>query len=153
MYEYGQGLKQMGQVVRDQIEGLTRRDWLKVSVMASCVMIALGTVFVGAYVIFITRDLPSLPQIPLTQTTGIEVYDRHESLIGVIGQRVIRAYDDIPETFLQALLVTEDRDFFDHPGISIRGVIRAALTNLRYTGPYAPGGQYDYDANRPDAYR
>ena len=36
----------------------------------------------------------------------------------------------MPEYVIQAFLVTEDRDFFKHPGISFRGILRSIIVNL-----------------------
>ena len=46
-------------------------------------------------------------------------------------ERVLIAYDDIPETLIEALLATEDRDFFKHYGISFKGILRAIVSNLK----------------------
>lgn len=36
----------------------------------------------------------------------------------------------MPPYLIQAFLVTEDRDFFKHPGISLRGIVRSVVVNL-----------------------
>lgn len=36
----------------------------------------------------------------------------------------------LPEHLIQAFLVTEDRAFFQHPGISLRGIVRSLVVNL-----------------------
>ncbi|SFS43928.1 transglycosylase domain-containing protein [Marininema halotolerans] len=41
--------------------------------------------------------------------------------------------------FIQALLATEDREFYDHLGISLRGILRAARDNV-FQGKMASGG-------------
>jgi penicillin-binding protein 1B len=38
---------------------------------------------------------------------------------------------DIPETLIYAVLSAEDASFFSHPGLSLRGILRAAWVNLR----------------------
>jgi penicillin-binding protein 1B len=37
----------------------------------------------------------------------------------------------VPQVLLDAIIATEDRNFYHHEGISIRGILRAALTDLR----------------------
>lgn len=44
----------------------------------------------------------------------------------------------MPEHLIQAFLVTEDRAFFAHPGISFRGIVRSLLKNL-YSGKKIQG--------------
>jgi len=40
--------------------------------------------------------------------------------------------EQMPEYLIEAFLVTEDRDFFKHPGISFRGIIRSLFVNILY---------------------
>jgi penicillin-binding protein 1B len=49
----------------------------------------------------------------------------------VMEDRVPVAYDALPQHLIDAVLVIEDRNFFTHDGISIRGMLRAAITNFR----------------------
>lgn len=36
----------------------------------------------------------------------------------------------VPEHVRQAVLAAEDRDFYDHPGFSVRGILRAVMANI-----------------------
>ncbi len=47
--------------------------------------------------------------------------------------------DDLPADFITALLVTEDRAFYDHWGLSLRGIARAFWSNLSQ-GEVTQGG-------------
>ncbi|HEU4522263.1 MAG TPA: PBP1A family penicillin-binding protein [Thermoanaerobaculia bacterium] len=47
--------------------------------------------------------------------------------------------DAIPKVLVDAVISTEDRNFYSHEGISIRGVIRAVWTNVQ-TGSLGVGG-------------
>ncbi len=42
-------------------------------------------------------------------------------------KRKIIGFDDIPEHLRKAIIVTEDRTFFDHYGINFRGILRALI--------------------------
>ena len=44
--------------------------------------------------------------------------------------RVLVFYDDIPSSLIQALLAVEDRNYFSHAGIDLRGVLRALYQNI-----------------------
>ena len=53
-----------------------------------------------------------------------------------IGDRPGEAYRpvslaDVPPVLIQAVLAAEDHRFFDHAGVDVRGLLRAAWTNLR----------------------
>jgi penicillin-binding protein 1B len=53
--------------------------------------------------------------------------------------RVLVRRGDLPEHLVQALLAVEDRRFYDHPGVYLRGLARAAIANLR-AGRTVQGG-------------
>ena len=45
--------------------------------------------------------------------------------------RVLVRLAEVPETLIAALIAIEDRSYFDHHGVSLRGIGRALLANLR----------------------
>ncbi|MEM9745186.1 MAG: transglycosylase domain-containing protein [Actinomycetota bacterium] len=45
------------------------------------------------------------------------------------------AYADVPERVVQAFLVVEDIEFFDHDGINVRSLFRATLSNFASDAP------------------
>ena len=53
--------------------------------------------------------------------------------------RILVGVDDVPPLLISTLLAVEDRGFFDHHGISLRGIARALLANLR-AGATVQGG-------------
>lgn len=46
-------------------------------------------------------------------------------------RRVIVELDEIPEVVRQAVIATEDQEFYEHPGVHHEAVVRAAVRNLR----------------------
>ena len=79
---------------------------------------------------------PDLPQIAAlddyTPNTITRVHARGGELIGefAVQRRVIIGYDDIPDVLRQAIIAAEDAAFFEHNGISVPGVVRAAIQDL-----------------------
>ncbi len=53
--------------------------------------------------------------------------------------RILVQLDEVPPLLIDALLVVEDRDFFQHHGISPRAILRAMLANFR-AGQTVQGG-------------
>lgn len=53
--------------------------------------------------------------------------------------RVLVKLDQVPQQLLQALLAVEDREFFNHFGLSFKGIARAFYTNL-VSGQVKQGG-------------
>lgn len=58
---------------------------------------------------------------------------------GNTENRDILVYEQIPKSLIEILTATEDRDFFDHFGISLTGIARAAFVNLT-SGSRRQGG-------------
>jgi len=49
-------------------------------------------------------------------------------------RRVFVPFDAIPKRVVKAFISAEDKDFYEHPGIDIKGILRAILINLRHIG-------------------
>ena len=60
-------------------------------------------------------------------------------LSGPHADRDLINLSDLPKQFTDLLLVLEDRQFFDHKGISLPGILRAAINNI-LVGRFAQGG-------------
>jgi penicillin-binding protein 1B len=45
--------------------------------------------------------------------------------------RILVRLKDIPQALIDALIAMEDRNFYSHMGVSIRGTVRALITNLK----------------------
>ncbi|MBN2079164.1 MAG: transglycosylase domain-containing protein [Spirochaetes bacterium] len=60
------------------------------------------------------------------------IYDRNGEIIGEFFEqkREIVPYNYIPGWLIKGVIASEDRDFYDHAGISYRGIFRAFLANL-----------------------
>ncbi|MCV6638102.1 penicillin-binding protein 1B [Candidatus Albibeggiatoa sp. nov. NOAA] len=53
--------------------------------------------------------------------------------------RILVQLKDVPQNLINTLIATEDRQFFEHNGISFRGIMRAMLANVK-AGRLAQGG-------------
>lgn len=92
------------------------------------------------------HDLSEAPDIAFMEHyhhgAPVEVYDREDELICVInpGQnRKVVALNEISNEMKQAVLAVEDRQFFEHRGVSIMGVTRAILANVKAGRPVQGG--------------
>ncbi|HKQ91939.1 MAG TPA: PBP1A family penicillin-binding protein [Blastocatellia bacterium] len=81
-------------------------------------------------------DLDSQQQLPSAQIEP-------ELISSVVNQerekRKIIEYKDLPKTLVDAITAIEDRQFFEHSGINLRGIIRALLTDIQ-AGELKEGG-------------
>ncbi len=54
------------------------------------------------------------------------------------AKRKVIGFNDLPEHLLKAITVTEDRSFFQHYGVNIRGILRAFLRRYDNSDPNSP---------------
>lgn len=109
----------------------------------------IANLVLGLVVAWVAADYAveyALAEVPLPQEvklpTSSQVYDRNGRLIATYRGEVTRFMidiDDLPEHVTQAVLAAEDRDFYEHEGISLGGMARAAWTNLT-SGQVEQGG-------------
>jgi penicillin-binding protein 1B len=74
-----------------------------------------------------TYDLMLEPEM-ITGLHGRTAEERHEMDIS-----------EVPEPLVRAVIAVEDRRFFDHPGLDFRGLLRAAIVDLK-AGQIRQGG-------------
>lgn len=100
-------------------------------------------VLVAVYVYFV-RTLPETPDLAryLQFAPGItEIHAGDGSLLATLAteRREIVPLEKIPGTLRQAVLAIEDRRFFEHRGVDLRGFVRAMRVNVR-SGRLRQGG-------------
>lgn len=115
--------------------------------VSALVIVAFVTPVVAAGVLLATNLFMPLPaSIPepeqLEAIQFSEVYDVNGDLIHVyqqFDQSIPVGPGDIPEVMKQAVIAAEDRNFYNHAGVDIRGTIRALVTDVK-EGELAQGG-------------
>lgn len=98
----------------------------------------------GVYFLYnqIQSSLPEIIKIedykPLLVS---QVYDRSGRKVGEFfrERRVLIPYGDIPQHVIKAFIAAEDDQFFQHKGINIQALFRAAIANMR-AGRNVQGG-------------
>ncbi len=97
------------------------------------IIIILLSIFL--FFVFILKDLPHPNRlITRRQIVSTKIYDRHGELLYKIYQnqnRTLVPLSRIPVSLIQATIAIEDAEFYQHHGLSPKGIIRAFLTNLR----------------------
>lgn len=89
----------------------------------------------------LTRDLPQIQSLENFQPSSVtRVYSMDQVLLTelYVEKRDPVSINQIPDNLIKALLTTEDRRFYAHSGVDIKGLLRATLKNLR-KGRYAEG--------------
>lgn len=103
--------------------------------------VSLSIVFGGVY-LYLRTQLPSIEILRDIQLqTPLRVFSSDGKLIGEYGEmrRIPVAYEQIPQKFVEAILATEDRRFFEHSGVDFVGLTRASVQLIR-TGTKSQGG-------------
>jgi len=91
---------------------------------------------------WIARDLPNPDRLKAVNPhPSIQILASNGEALAVRGDAYGAAldFDDLPAHLTQALIATEDRRFFSHPGFDVIGVGRSIITNL-LRGHSAQGG-------------
>ena len=61
------------------------------------------------------------------------VYSENRKLIAeyAIEKRLFIPFESIPDKVVNAFLSAEDKNFFKHPGVDAKGILRAVLNNIK----------------------
>ena len=94
-------------------------------------------IIIGATVLGLTYAFARIP-LPrdIKLASSAEVYDAKGRLIGTYSGEVRRFLLDedelrsLPDHIGEAVISAEDRDFYTHSGVSVRGIIRAGWANI-----------------------
>jgi penicillin-binding protein 1A len=91
----------------------------------------------GGLLLVYSTDLPQVEQLehyrPVSTT---ELYDINSVTIGsfALQRRVVASYGDFPPVLIQALISTEDKDFYRHSGINFWRIAGAAYRDIQSGG-------------------
>ena len=81
------------------------------------------------FYVYSQLELPQTP--PPLQTTYIYDRDGHQiATLHAAVDRTIIPLNQMPEQLRNAVISVEDQDFYNHPGVDVLGVVRAAWTDL-----------------------
>jgi len=92
--------------------------------------------------LYLESQLPNVDSLKTVQLqVPLQIFSKEGLLIQEYGEkkRIPVTYDEIPKTLVHALIATEDQRFFEHPGVDVMGLGRAAVRMLK-TGTKSQGG-------------
>ena len=102
------------------------------------VLILLGVLAVGSLFAYYRRDLDSIRPSELAkrvQTTVTRYYDRNGELLwedkGDGDYKQVIKSEEISDVMKKATVAIEDREFYEHNGVSVSGLTRATINNAR----------------------
>ena len=94
-----------------------------------------GSVILESIFTYYSKDLPEIDIQAEDYPAITRIYDRTGKLLFEEAGEEERIYvkvEDVSPNFLRAILVAEDQDFFEHPGIDFFANFRALWQNFRY---------------------
>ena len=114
--------------------GLIRK--LIIGVLAAVTIAIVGVLY---YIEFVLPDIDALNTVQLQ--VPLQIFSRDNKLIATFGEkrRIPIPYNQIPKLLIQAVLATEDQRYFQHSGVDLPGLGRAAI-QLAVTGRKLQGG-------------
>ncbi len=120
----------------------SRRKIALFSAILVLTIILAGLITAAGAWFYLTPKLPPLDALKEVQLqTPLRIYSADGKLIAEYGEqrRIALRYEEIPPAMIRAVLAAEDNRFFEHPGVDIKGILRATITLLR-TGEKSQGG-------------
>lgn len=112
--------------------------WIKIILLLLAAAVCGATV--GA-VVAAMRDFPEIRQLENFSPSAISrIYSADQSLIAEVylQKRSPVSLDKVPDELGKALLAIEDRQFYNHSGLDLKGILRAVIHDIK-TGSFAQG--------------
>ncbi len=121
--------KPRSKAARRPAEPPRKRHWLRNLIISVVLLAAAG---VGIFFLLLSRTTVPTPNEVTTSEATIVYWADGTGEIGRLGDATRRSVDlaDIPVDVQNAVLAAEDRDFYNHGGISPIGIGRAIWNNL-----------------------
>lgn len=104
-------------------------------------MIILGISSIAGIYLYLKDDLPDVTTLQdVRLQTPMQVFTADGELISQFGEkrRIPLKLEEMPPLLIEAFLAVEDTRFYDHPGIDIIGIFRAA-TVVASSGDFSQG--------------
>lgn len=101
--------------------------------MIGTIVVILG---IFAFAIYIINSAPKFDPKKLYAQESTMIYDANGELIAKLGaeKRIKITYDELPEVLINAIIATEDSNFFQHNGFDLGRFAKASATQLTSGG-------------------
>lgn len=117
------------------------RKFSTMSLVALFFILSAVTVF-SIVLAYFEQQLPAPEQLKdIHMQIPLRIYTQEGDLIADFGEkhRIPAALSDIPPLLIKAVVATEDQRYYEHPGVDILGLFRAAI-EVALTGRKSQGG-------------
>ena len=109
-------------------------NFLNFSVKFLIIFIAVVVFFVFSTLWYFSIGLPDYKKLSNYQPPiSSRVYSEDSKLIAeyALEKRLFIPYGSIPDKVINSFLSAEDKNFFSHPGVDAKGVLRALINNIK----------------------
>jgi len=113
-----------------------KRGWIKtvlqVLLLIGCFFFVSAIGFALWFVTFVIRNAPVFIPENLYSAEPSVIYFADGEIMATVGtqNRVIITYDELPEVLINALVATEDANFFQHNGVDLRRFMVASIQQI-----------------------
>ena len=116
------------------------KRFLKVLGNLLLIFISIIILCIIAFGIYIAINAPKFDPDNLVKNNGTLIYDKNGDLITVIGseKRQNVKYEELPQVLIDAIISTEDANFFSHKGVDLKRLLKA--TYYQAKGNSSAGG-------------
>ena len=104
------------------------------SVKAAIIILVTSILLLFSAFFYFSSGLPDYKKLSNYQPPiSSRVYSQDGKLIAeyALQKRLFVPYESIPEKVINSFLSAEDKNFFNHPGIDAKGILRAIFNNLK----------------------
>ena len=98
------------------------------------IFFVISVLFVFSTLWYFSVGLPDYKKLAKYQPPiSSRVYSENSKLIAeyAIEKRLFIPYESIPDKVINSFLAAEDKNFFSHPGVDAKGILRAILKNVK----------------------
>lgn len=101
-------------------------------------LLIIAVVFIVGLLVVSIKDIPAWNSEALVSNNSTLIYDKDNNLVSKVGpeNRVPISIEDTPDIVKEAFIATEDHRFYRHNGIDLRGIMRAAFTDITSGGKH-----------------
>jgi penicillin-binding protein 1A len=96
--------------------------------------IGIAAAIAGGWVLNVMADAPSIDTLkPLDSGENSEVFAADGSRLGFIDADIVRErveLKEIPKSLQEATIAIEDENFYEHDGVDVSAIVRAAVENV-----------------------
>ena len=98
------------------------------------ILVAIVLIFVFSTLWYFSIGLPDYKKLSNYQPPiSSRVYSENGKLIAeyALEKRLFVPFESIPKKVINSFLSAEDKNFFNHPGVDAKGILRALFKNLK----------------------